>query len=276
MLIFIHISKTGGSTLRDLLHWNYDGQSYNIKSFDGILPFLAQADAEKLRWKCLQGQLFYGIHAYIPAPCTYLTILREPIARVISHYYYLDVRRKRAGLPPLKLSLEQFLELEPFQAYTQLNLLAGGPTVEAALRRPLPPDALEQAIAHIEADFPIVGILERYDESLLLMKRHFGWARAFYARKNENRGHPRYQDLPAHQQQLLQRVCEPELALYDYARKRLEQQLSQQGDDFWRELDHLKRSNRRFGALYRWARPLQKTPLWFWARDLLRKINLNA
>lgn len=174
------------------------------------------------------------------------------------------------------MSLEQFLELEPFQAYTQLNLLVGSPTVEQALRRPLPPNALEQAIAHIEADFPIVGILERYDESLLLMKRYFRWARGVYARKNENLGHPRYQDLPAHQQQLLQRVCEPEMALYEYAKARLERQLSEQGDDFWRELAALKRANHRFNTLYHWARPLQKTPIWFWMRDLLRKINLRA
>lgn len=272
MLIFLHIPKTGGSTLTPVLDWNYKQQTHKISLHRNIQTFIDLPDEEKRQYQALIGQVFYGIHRHIPENCEYISILRHPIKRLVSQYHYLNVRKQKLGEPLTDMSIEEFLESEPFQAYSQLNLIAGGDSIEEALKRPLPPDAMERAKANIEAHFPVLGLVEQYDESLLLMKRHFGWTRAFYARINVNQGRRTFDDFPAETRRTIERACEPELELFEYAQHRLQSQLDAQHDDFWHELDALKRANTRFSRLYGMTGMIRNTPLWNIAKRTLRRM----
>lgn len=272
MLIFLHIPKTGGSTLNPVLDWNYQDKSFQITKYEQIAPFINLSDAEKAQYNVLLGQIFFGIHQYINQDCTYLTMLRHPIKRLVSQYYYLNVRRKRLGEKQKDISIERFLELEPFQAYMQLNLIAGGDSIDEALRRQLPDDALERAKTNIEAHFPVVGVVNRYDESLLLMKYALGWKRTFYTRHNVNKGHPTFEDFPKETQRVIEQACAPDLELFEYAEKRLETQLAEQNETFRQELDELKQANQHFSRIYNLAEPIRHTKLWFALRKIARRI----
>ncbi len=39
--------------------------------------------------RCLKGHMPFGLHKYLLNSSVYLTVLREPIERVISHYYFV-------------------------------------------------------------------------------------------------------------------------------------------------------------------------------------------
>lgn len=272
MLIFLHIPKTGGSTLNPILDWNYDNKSFQITRYSQIAPFIALPDSEKLQYRVLRGQVYYGIHQDIPEKCQYICILRHPYKRLVSQYYYLNVRKAALGEKLTDMPLEAFLEQEPFQAYMQLNLLAGGSNIDEALRRPLPADALGRAEANIEKDFPVLGLIDYYDESLLLMKRAFGWKRAFYSRQNVNKSSQKFEDLPKATQSLIEQACEPELALYEYAQKRLLAQIEAAGDDFQKEVQELKAANQRFSRFYNLSKPIRHSKAWFFFKDIAKKI----
>ncbi len=68
-LIFLHISKAGGSTLHHILDWNYE-HTHTISVYKQIPPLIALPDAEKRQIQCLKGMVFYGIHQYLPQDCT--------------------------------------------------------------------------------------------------------------------------------------------------------------------------------------------------------------
>jgi galactose-3-O-sulfotransferase len=272
MLIFLHIPKTGGSTLNPVLDWNYQDKSHMITRYTQIAPFINLSEKEKGQYRVLMGQIFFGIHQYIAQDCTYITMLRHPIKRLISQYHYINIRKEKLGESQSDMSIEQFLEIEAFQAYMQLNLIAGGDSLDEALRRPLPANALERAKINIEAHFPVVGIVNRYDESLLLMKQALGWKRAFYTRQNVNVGHPSFEDFSKATQRMIEQVCAPELALFEYAEKRLEMQLAEQDEAFWQELEQLKGANQRFSSFYRLAKPLRHTKLWFVLKKVARRL----
>jgi hypothetical protein len=275
MLIYIHLPKTGGSTLRDLLHWNYNDQSYQISAFEKIPVLIQLSDSAKAQIQCLQGQIFYGIHQYFPTKdFSYTTILRHPVKRVVSQYHYISKRQEHIGQKPSNVSIDEFLDDEPFQAWTQVNLLAGGDTIDTALRRPVSEALLQQAIANIEKDFPVVGVVEKYDEGLLLMKRHYQWKRGYYKRKNENQGYIPIEGYPEATQKRIWQMCEPEIELYNYACRRLEQQLAQQPADFWDELKQMQQMSRRFSRMYDMLQPFQRTRLWSLFRKTARQIGL--
>lgn len=270
-LIFLHIPKAGGSTLNHIVDWNYK-HVYKMQYYHQIPTFVALSDSEKRRYDCVRDGFFVGIDQYLPQQTTYITMLRQPVERFLSAYYYTMARRKREGLPNPDSSIEQFLAQEPFQAHMQLSLLRGGDTIDEALHTPLGPDALETAQRHVETRFAVAGVLDYYDESLILMKQALGWSRAYYARRNVNRDRPQAQDLSPDVRRLVETACEPEFELYDWAKKRLEAVLAQQGDDFQAELARLRQANRRFETLYTLTAPLQNTPVWKLARRTARQL----
>ncbi len=91
-VVFLHIPKTAGSTLSTALVMNYSPQQ-TIR-LDLINRPVAEIEKE-IRPEALsearlvRGHLSYGVHRYIPRPCHYITVLREPIARAISDYKFI-------------------------------------------------------------------------------------------------------------------------------------------------------------------------------------------
>jgi hypothetical protein len=229
MVIHLHLGKTGGTTLAHILDWNYS-HIHVITHYDQIPPLLALSDEEKRRCDCLRGQFFYGIHQYFPQPAVYITIMRHPMKRFISQYYYTMERRRRQNLPGQDLTMEQFLDSEPFQAYMQLCLLRNTGSIEEALHTPLAPDAVAEAKRNIETHFVVAGTLDYYDESLILMKRALGWSRAFYARRNT--GTTASKPISDSMRRRVERTMEPELEVYEWVETRLKATLAEQDDSF--------------------------------------------
>jgi hypothetical protein len=270
-VIFLHMPKAGGSTLHHVLDWNYD-HPRSITVYKQIPPFLALPDAEKRRIDCLKGTVFYGIHRYLPQECVYITILRDPIDRVISHYFYLFARKKRLGEEIKAIDLEEVLRLEPFHATHQLRLLIERDSMDSALRDPLPDNAVEIAAHTLETRFAVYGTLERYDETLLMMKQAFGWSRAYYARQNVNENRLPVGDIAPRHLDILREMCAPEIELYRYVKQQTEARIAAQGESFRAELARLRQVNARFERLWNLARPIHGTPLWRAMRSAARAV----
>src|SRR5256885_12995965 len=87
-LIFLHIPKTGGSTIYKVL----ERQSSRAKTFRLDSPQIARFKtlpaAQRGRYRLIQGHLYFGLHRFIPRASTYITFLRRPVERVLSFYYY--------------------------------------------------------------------------------------------------------------------------------------------------------------------------------------------
>ena len=271
-LIFLHIPKAGGSTLYHVLDWNYD-HPYTITVYKQIPPLIALPDAEKRQIQCLKGMVFYGIHRYLPQDCTYITIMRDPVERVISHYFYSFSRKRRLGEVIQEIDPVEALQREPFHVTYQLRLLLGGDNIDSVLHDPLPDNAVDIAKQNLARHFAVVGVLDHYDAALLLMKRAFGWSRAFYARQNVGKERDPRSEIPAPLLDRLTEACAPEIELYRYVKQQTEALIAQQDAGFRAELAQLKQANARFERFYRLTAPIRGTPIWGLARRTLRIIN---
>jgi hypothetical protein len=268
-LIFLHVPKTGGSTLNHVVDWNYE-RVYRMQYYHQIADFVALPAAQKRQYDCLRNGFYYGIHEHLPQQATYIAMLRHPIDRFVSAYYYTMARRRREGLPDPDASMEQLLEQEPFQAHMQLSLLRGAASIDEALHTPLQAGDVGRAQQHIEDHFALAGVLDYYDQSLLLMQRKLGWSRVFYSRRNTRRAAT--PPLPATLQRELEAICEPALEFYAWATQRLEAEIAAQGEAFATDLADLRRSNQRFERFYRLSAPLRGTPLWKSLRRSARQL----
>ncbi|EDN68566.1 conserved hypothetical protein [Beggiatoa sp. PS] len=180
-IIFLHIPKTAGTSLRQLIQNVYPGkqclplyypwpyQPAVIEEIKGQLP-----DTQ-----ILYGHTLFGIHELLNIQAQYVTFLRNPIDRVISFYnhnachsnaeYYATIQR---GVSLLKL-------LKGENAPQTNNLM----TRMIAPYKPndlLDDDRiLEQAIDNIEKQFCFVGLVEKMAESVELLSKKLGWPSSY-------------------------------------------------------------------------------------------------
>ncbi|MEY8738455.1 hypothetical protein AB9M62_02095 [Bacillales bacterium AN1005] len=103
----------------------------------------------------------------------YFTMLRHPVDRVSSLYYYL-MENDYPGYEWMKeMTLEEFVEATPEAQNNQTTLLCG---------YPINPD-VNTAKERLKS-FDMVGITELFNESLFLLKKTFNWKNIDYRRVN--------------------------------------------------------------------------------------------
>ncbi|MBU2502077.1 sulfotransferase family 2 domain-containing protein [bacterium] len=251
--VFIHVPKTGGSTINGIINRQYPRNRIVGVGFNHLASqerFLAMSPQEKAGVQCLRGHVAFGIQDALPGPYCLVTLLRDPVARFLSEYKHLAGRGSRVvTYPPEALaSLEAHLEYRV--ASNSLNLqtaqISGylsANIIEGKRLDPLPDDALARALANLEA-FDIPGVLDRFDECLLLMKRRLGWRKPVVSiRKNMAVKGARKFTPSTQLREEIARQAAPDLALYRRALELIDQRIAAEGDDFAGELARLRRAN---------------------------------
>ncbi len=272
-VIFLHIPKTAGTTLHRIIDRQYrQEERHFIDRHDvGIEEFKSLSRARRAEIRMLRGHIPFGLHEYIPGPATYFTMLREPVERVISYYYF--VRRDRrhylhdyanARGTTLQRYVESRVSLQTDNFQTRIvsgiwTQVGFGECSEATL-------AL--AKRNLAEHFAVVGLTKRFDETLMLLKRRFAWRNVFYKRHNVTQGRPRQESLSAETLAVLREHNQLDLELYAYAQALFATQIREQGARFARAVRTFQNVNRLLHPLicaYWEARKVS-------VRTLLRKV----
>jgi Galactose-3-O-sulfotransferase len=239
-LIFIHIPKTAGSTLRPIMDRHYP--RHVIRKLD-FLPrdldaFLKLPDQELSQIRLLQGHFPFGLHEHLSVPVDYLTILRDPVDRIISMYYWIHGNREHVLNKLVRsMSLKDFADSGfDITANHQTSLISG---LTAAPEN----NALAVARNHLESEITAFGLNERFDESLLLFKKRLGWKHLFYSRRNVTKSRPRRSDVPDATLEVIQKNNSLDLELYDFARRRFDETIRTLGPSFQDEVRRFQRLN---------------------------------
>lgn len=238
-LIYLHIPKCGGMTLNSILKSNYARERrflINPSDIAGARLQLANMPkAEREQIDLLHGHLSFGWHKFLPQRAVYITIMRHPLERVVSHYNYvrfLDYPHYlRETVQRNKMSIAEYVSSGICDEVNngQVRLLAG---VEDIIQKPygnskLPygtnnPELLEQALQNINEHFAIVGLQERFDETLLLLRAYLGVNKITYQPKNVSshyykKWQPSNEDIA-----VIRKYNQLDIALYKIMRERFE------------------------------------------------------
>jgi hypothetical protein len=248
-VIFLHIPKTAGTTLYRIIERQYKpGDVYAIggtaQSFD---TFKNLPEADKAAVRLLKGHIDFGVHALLPQPATYFTILRDPVERIVSYYHF--VRRTPEHychelVTSKGLSLAAFLDskADVMANNGQTRMIAGQlygyPFGEC------PDHLLETAKQNLRRHFAVVGLTERFDETLLCLKRSFGWRNLFYARENVAPARQRPNRVDEATRAAIVAANRLDMELYHEATACFDAALQQYGAPFIRQLKQFQAANR--------------------------------
>ncbi|MGF1538536.1 MAG: sulfotransferase family 2 domain-containing protein [Elainellaceae cyanobacterium] len=224
-LVFLHIMKTGGTTLARLLENNVAPEHYfflrDAQSVDEVatIPEETRRSLRVLR----AGHIPFGAHRHLPQKSTYITMLRHPVDRVLSLYYFIYFPPNRES-PQEFVPLKTWLETSSVVDNNQTHKLAGIMYKErqGGSTRAL----LDSAKQHFQDHFSVVGITERFDESVLLMHHRVGLKNILYQNKNVNQNRPKRAVDPEIVAMIEERN-QFDLELYQYANDQLDAQIAQ-------------------------------------------------
>lgn len=163
MLAFVHIRKTAGSTIDMILRQSYGAGHCRVRHGKARAadPVIAADELRRCRWVYWSMRSVSG-HGIVPhsdlessyPDMRYFTFLRDPLARCASDYQF---RVQRGGMQM------------PFDEWIQTDVARNQQTKKIAGR-----ENADAAIAMCRQRVGMVGIVERFDESLVLFKK---WSR---------------------------------------------------------------------------------------------------
>ena len=252
-IIFLHIGKTAGSTMRQILKRQFPcSQTMTVRARrrpreETLADFALLPEAERLRPRLIMGHTVFGLHEHVPRPCRYVTMVRDPVRLAVSqHRYVLRTPGHRHHELAQGMSLEEYIEsglaLEMDNSQTRaiagdIGTPYGGCT----------PEMLEIAKRNLAGHFAWVGVTERFDESVVLLGRTFGWRDVRYVSANVARSGapPTEAELD-----LVRRANQLDLELYEHACRLLDERIAAE-PEFAEALERFRRANARYG---RWGR----------------------
>jgi Galactose-3-O-sulfotransferase len=245
-VIFLHLPKTAGTTLNRLIEWEYPlTEMYSVDPvlFEWSYARLRNLPEKRLRkTRIFKGHMLFGLHEVLPQPATYITVLRNPVDRVLSAYYFM----RGYKLHPLywKLRREKWT-LEEYVERTTRDNVQCKIVANAAYHEPCTQEILDRALEHLGRYFSVVGLSERFEESLALMKLRFGWQLKSYSAFNVTRSRPKRQDLPQASLDLIAERNRFDVALYKHATKLFEEAVKKQEAEVSRIAADLKAARAR-------------------------------
>lgn len=205
-LLFMHLPKTGGTSLRSAVLQAYSdrevGMVYGAGELEGAMSreqFQALPAEELARFDLIVGHFPFGVHRRVPRSSRYVTVVRDPVDRVVSLYFHYrnlpGIRfggkghRERLRMRLRRTSLEDWVFEDRRLGVDNLMVrnIAGargvpfGACTEAMF---------DEAMANIETHFAALLVTEEMDRSADLLERIIGLPLPTIPRDNANPNRP--------------------------------------------------------------------------------------
>jgi len=162
MFCFIHIEKAAGSTLHNLLKYNYPNyvslypwyywsndseaivSAKELKILEKFFPFKSSFGGHTLR-------AYLGYEEVLKKQISYFTFFREPISRYLSYYYY---QNDKMGF---ERTIEEYLNETRFNNFMTVRIAGDSD--------------LDKAKQIVSEKIKFIGLTEEFNKSLLLLNQ---------------------------------------------------------------------------------------------------------
>ncbi|KAM9983855.1 hypothetical protein ACTFIY_000566 [Dictyostelium cf. discoideum] len=239
--IFIHVPKAAGSSLGGIFkrnekrdkfvhHWKHPSYS--------DLESTMQKDS-------IFGHIRYGLHFYfndndptrVPEnpyglnKYSYMTMLREPVDRVISNYYYHRQNRKDPFHElAMNHNLTEWIKVAAAGNNEQARMICGMGWEDFGNQT-----IYDMALHHLKYTFKFVGITEQFTESLVLFSHYSGFQNIRYSKINTGRQRVSVDKIPDDLRKEIEERNWIDVALYKMALDIYNKQIDQIGREFFEQ-----------------------------------------
>ena len=263
LFIHLHIPKTGGTTLRDIIQRQYRSEKIlmipKLEESENILKEVSTSQINQL--KLIQGHLKYGLHNHFHRRAKYFAIIRDPINRVLSTYYYVLSQKnnpQNLSTSNNQMTIYDFVQsgVNPFLINGQTQLISGktgeidNPIIESE-------ELFSLAKENIENDFLFLGITEMFDETILILKNMLGWHMPYYSIANRTKKKPNYDAVNPTIISFIKEHNQLDIKLYNITKTSLLNRIAEENDIFQNKINKFKKINRLLNPLFSYSRAIR-------------------
>ncbi|MFW6039199.1 MAG: sulfotransferase family 2 domain-containing protein [bacterium] len=276
VILYLHVPKAAGTTLSD---WMFDQVRRGATNTDvanlhaGVFyypaGFVVEPSAEERAHaqrvmaredlRAVFGHFHFGVHRQLVRPWTYVTMLRHPVDRVLSLYSFQRLMEHKTGAHHGVRLLED-IDIRAFVADPPYAEVDNGQTRRIAGAAPsvgrCTSEVLDIAKRNLQRAFAVVGVTERFDETLILLCKCFGWSsQLLYYPTNVNTTRSD-QSAPDDVVAQIEKTQWLDMALYDHVQKLMDKQIDRYGPAFTDDLKDFKsRKHAWYETVGKWDMP---------------------
>lgn len=258
LLLFLHLAKTGGVTLADVLARNLATEEFlkiNMSetgasamgtwshgAVERALDRLQKPQVDKLR--AVWGHYRQGIQGHLPKPCAVVTLLRDPVDRIISAYYYsdqmapksLDILEDYVARRHYNIGFDNYM-CRILSGHPSLDPIAAEPDATTENFPPLTEADFEAAATHLDG-FLVVGTTDQFDQTLLVLGSDLRWSLSDLVHRplNVTASRPAHSDIPDALREKILSWNRYDALLIERARTHLARRVAAYPGDFDRDL----------------------------------------
>ena len=263
LFIHLHIPKTGGTTLRDIIQRQYQSEKIlmipKLDESEDILKEVSTSQINQL--KLIQGHLKYGIHNHFHRRAKYFAIIRDPINRVLSTYYYVLSQKnnpQNLSTSNNQMTIYDYVQsgVNPFLINGQTQLISGktgnidNPIIKSE-------ELFSLAKENIENDFLFLGITEMFDETILILKNMLGWHMPYYSIANRTKNKPNYDAVDPTVISFIKEHNQLDIKLYNITKTSLLNKIVEENDIFQNRINKFKKINKLLNPLFSYSRAIR-------------------
>ncbi|XP_053375358.1 galactose-3-O-sulfotransferase 2-like [Mercenaria mercenaria] len=248
---FLKVYKAGSSTLANIFFrfginhnltfvlptkgYQFMGTNYSA------MPVKPGQHRDILACHSVYSRIFFG--SVLPEDSVKIGIIREPSERMVSAaYYYRDVWKRKYLLKVPKLNFIHNLverpdlyETKPFSETKNAmgHVFGFSPSITVN-----DTEAIEKHLDLLKKDFKQVLVMERFEESLILMKRTLNWdlADVIYLKRNSHAHQPVI--FGPDELKKFKNTCFLDYAVYETFYEIFDKKIDAEGPDFINEVEH--------------------------------------
>lgn len=263
LFIHLHIPKTGGTTLRDIIQRQYQSEKIlmipKLDESEDILKEVSTSQINQL--KLIQGHLKYGIHNHFHRRAKYFAIIRDPINRVLSTYYYVLSQKnnpQNLSTSNNQMTIYDYVQsgVNPFLINGQTQLISGktgnidNPIIKSE-------ELFSLAKENIANDFLFLGITEMFDETILILKNMLGWHMPYYSIANRTKNKPNYDAVDPTVISFIKEHNQLDIKLYNITKTSLLNKIVEENDIFQNRINKFKKINKLLNPLFSYSRAIR-------------------
>ena len=220
-LLFDHLPKCGGTTITNYIRSNYLRRKvfriHGSQPTASVEEFLSFPQSVRYQYDCIYGHFADQLLDLVHPETIAVTVFRNPVDRIISHYYYVKSQEEHY-LHDQIISAE--IQLEDYASSDLSGELRNWLTAHFARLsteevNKRPQEALDLALQRITKRYALVGFLDDLDPFMSQLKTLVGFKHTFHDKKlNKTHNRLLLDEIPESTKKIIVESNHLDVALY--------------------------------------------------------------